>query len=122
MGYIVFVIILCIVVVLGFVMARSQDSFSSRNKLILLSLVILLVSSIGVYNLLQSEQSEMQGSLKLAFVQGEKIICSFEGRELSIKREDFNLINGTMSFLGKPNTSLSGISIPLQHCHVQKDE
>lgn len=117
MGYMVFLLVLFILVLGGLILARS--GFSKRAKILSGVLLLALALLIGIYNLLQDKEGEELGAIKNAFKQGEKIRCRFENGEQVITQEEFNLINGTMSFLGKPNTRLSGIAIPLQSCYVE---
>lgn len=115
---IVFIAVLVISALILALLFKYKSQIPSANKKILGFLVLVLALLIGLYNFMQEKESEFLSTLKLAFAQGQEIECEFNKEQIIITKDEFNLINGTMSFIGKPDSKLSGTSIELSHCKV----
>ena len=81
---------------------------------------LTLAGLIGIYNILQENESEKLNALKSAFLREKPIECKYQGKDMIVSAKDFNLSNGTMSFQGKSNASFSHIVIPLQDCVLKE--
>lgn len=118
MGYVIFILLLVLFVIVGLMLAQNKDKIPRKTKIILGVCLLLIALLIGIYNSLQEKESEELSLLKNAFTHNKNLTCTFASRTLTISAEHFILSNGTMSFQGKSNTPYNGIIIPLQDCKI----
>uniref|UniRef100_UPI0025B4D7B9 hypothetical protein n=1 Tax=Helicobacter japonicus TaxID=425400 RepID=UPI0025B4D7B9 len=109
MGYLIFLLILLLLVFIFVLLSKYKEQISRKSKII-----------IGIYNILQENESEKLNALKSAFLREKPIECKYQGKDMIVSAKDFNLSNGTMSFQGKSNASFSHIVIPLQDCVLKE--
>ncbi|WP_334096554.1 hypothetical protein [Helicobacter typhlonius] len=122
MGYIIFLLTLLLFVLIFVLLARYKEHISRQSKIIIGVCFLALAVLIGIYNLVQEDESEKLNAIKGAFLRGIPIVCNYQGKEIGISAKDFNLSNGTMSFQGKNNASFTHIVIPLQECKIKNTE
>lgn len=107
-------LILLIAIVLGILLyAVFRNRFTKRNKIILSVLFVVIVILLGVYTIRQDDRSQKTADLIAQFNRGETLQCG----EFEINSKDFNLISGTLSFVGKQNTQMQGQTIPMSKCY-----
>ncbi|RDU60553.1 hypothetical protein [Helicobacter marmotae] len=116
MAYLIFILTLLLLVALILLFSKYKQYLSTKNKTILGISFLLLAGLIGLYNILQEQESEYLNALKSAFMRDESIECTYQGKSITINQQNFNFSNGTMSFQGKSNAS--HIIIPLQDCTI----
>ena len=99
---------------------KYKEQISRKSKIIIGICFLTLAGLIGIYNILQENESEKLNALKSAFLREKPIECKYQGKDMIVSAKDFNLSNGTMSFQGKSNGSFSHIVIPLQDCVLKE--
>lgn len=101
-------------------LSKYKEQISRKSKIIIGIYFLALAALIGIYNILQENESEKLNALKSAFLREKPIECKYQGKDMIVSAKDFNLSNGTMSFQGKSNASFSHIVIPLQDCVLKE--
>lgn len=101
-------------------LSKYKEQISRKSKIIIGICFLALAALIGIYNILQENESEKLNALKSAFLREKPIECKYQGKDMIVSAKDFNLSNGTMSFQGKSNASFSHIVIPLQDCVLKE--
>lgn len=101
-------------------LSKYKEQISRKSKIIIGICFLALAGLIGIYNILQENESEKLNALKSAFLREKPIECKYQGKDMIVSAKDFNLSNGTMSFQGKSNASFSHIVIPLQDCVLKE--
>ncbi|WP_301193646.1 hypothetical protein [Helicobacter japonicus] len=120
MGYLIFLLILLLLVFIFVLLSKYKEQISRKSKIIIGICFLTLAGLIGIYNILQENESEKLNALKSAFLREKPIECKYQGKDMIVSAKDFNLSNGTMSFQGKSNASFSHIVIPLQDCVLKE--
>lgn len=120
MGYLIFLLILLLLVFIFVLLSKYKEQISRKSKIIIGICFLALAALIGIYNILQENESEKLNALKSAFLREKPIECKYQGKDMIVSAKDFNLSNGTMSFQGKSNASFSHIVIPLQDCVLKE--
>lgn len=120
MGYLIFLLILLLLVFIFVLLSKYKEQISRKSKIIIGICFLALAGLIGIYNILQENESEKLNALKSAFLREKPIECKYQGKDMIVSAKDFNLSNGTMSFQGKSNASFSHIVIPLQDCVLKE--
>lgn len=120
MGYLIFLLILLLLVFVFVLLSKYKEQISRKSKIIIGICFLALAALIGIYNILQENESEKLNALKSAFLREKPIECKYQGKDMIVSAKDFNLSNGTMSFQGKSNASFSHIVIPLQDCVLKE--
>lgn len=120
MGYVIFILILLLVIFAILAFTQGRENISFKSKLTFALSVITLIVLIAVYNYLQDKKSEEISLLRNAFLQGKPLICKAQSQSYTITKDTFNFSNGTMSFLGKPNTEFNHLIISLQECALKQ--
>lgn len=120
MGYLIFLLILLLLVFIFVLLSKYKEQISRKSKIIIGIYFLALAALIGIYNILQENESEKLNALKSAFLREKPIECKYQGKDMIVSAKDFNLSNGTMSFQGKSNASFSHIVIPLQDCVLKE--
>lgn len=120
MGYLIFLLILLLLVFVFVLLSKYKEQISRKSKIIIGIYFLALAALIGIYNILQENESEKLNALKSAFLREKPIECKYQGKDMIVSAKDFNLSNGTMSFQGKSNASFSHIVIPLQDCVLKE--
>ena len=91
-----------------------QSSLAISRKLLLGSVLLVLLISLGGYNYIQSKRTSITTLLEEAFGSGETLDC--EG--FLVHKNDFNLISQTYTLIGKRDTPTSNIIISLEKCKI----
>ncbi|MDE7235281.1 hypothetical protein [Helicobacter japonicus] len=120
MGYLIFLLTLLLLVFIFVLLSKYKEQISRKSKIIIGICFLALAGLIGIYNILQENESEKLNALKSAFLREKPIECKYQGKDMIVSAKDFNLSNGTMSFQGKSNASFSHIVIPLQDCVLKE--
>lgn len=120
MGYVIFILILLLLVAFIVTFTQGKENISRKGKLTFTLSAFLLIVFIAVYNYLQDKKSEETSLLRDAFLQGKPLKCKSQSQPYIITKDTFNFSNGTMSFLGKPNTEFNHLIIPLQECTIEQ--
>lgn len=120
MGYVIFILILLLLIAFIITFTQGKENVSRKSKLIFALSAFLLVALIAIYNYLQDKKSEEISLLRDAFLQGKSLECKIQSQLYTITKDTFNFSNGTMSFLGKPNTEFNHLIIPLQECTIEQ--
>lgn len=81
-----------------------------KHKLLLLFLGVILLAAL--YEFLQVSRSQDQAQLITLFRQGKTLTCGTQ----EVDQERFNFVSGTLTFVGKTQTPLSGITLSLKDC------
>ena len=97
-----------------FVYAALNRSFNKKQKLISIILSVLLVVLVSIYTILQNKSNRVDFEIIAAFNRGEILKC--DGIEISNK--EFNLSNGTLSFLGKKDSKYYGKIVSISKCSI----
>lgn len=101
-----------VVVFLFFISLHYFTELTKQQKLVAVSVVVLLVGFAIVYN--ENAKQEQQHTYKIItkFNQNKTIVC--ENQE--INKTNFSLSLGTFTFIGKENTPFYGQMIGIANC------
>lgn len=108
--------VLVLVLVLLWMLLRDFGLISFKQKIV--SVVVLSVLGIFLmfYTYEQDQANQVQTALQRAFLRGETLVC----KGIKVNNKDFNLVTGTLSFLGKKNTPMQGMLVDLQTCNFSR--
>ncbi len=109
------VVVLFLTLVLLFLVLRDFGLASPKQKLVAFLIVGIIGVSISVYTYQQNQQ---EIALQRAFLRGETLLC----KGIKVNNQTFNLVSGTLSFLGKKQTPMKDVLVDLDSCQtLQKD-
>jgi len=103
-------LLLAIFVAMSFLINFIYTKKQSYIKYSLLVLVVL----VGIYNILKQNSEDNIHTIVVAFNNNKKIICN----DISITKNNFNLVTGTNVFVGKMKSSYNSYVIPVETCKV----
>ncbi|PAF41310.1 hypothetical protein [Helicobacter sp. 11S03491-1] len=109
----IFLVLLLTLALLYFIL-RDFGVITPKQKLISLSTLIVFGILIALYSYFQSQSDRKDFMLQTAFKRGESLECN----GIIINKENFNLVTGTLSFIGKKNTPMNNIIVPLDKCNI----
>ncbi|WP_139532153.1 hypothetical protein [Helicobacter pylori] len=108
-------VVLFLTLVLLFLVLRDFGLVSPKQKLVAFLIVGIIGASISVYTYKQNQQ---EIALQRAFLRGETLLC----KGIKVNNQTFNLVSGTLSFLGKKQTPMKDVLVDLDSCQtLQKD-
>ncbi|GAA9637192.1 hypothetical protein HpVa149_07710 [Helicobacter pylori] len=108
-------VVLFLTLVLLFLVLRDFGLASPKQKLVAFLIVGIIGVSISVYTYQQNQQ---EIALQRAFLRGETLLC----KGIKVNNQTFNLVSGTLSFLGKKQTPMKDVLVDLDSCQtLQKD-
>lgn len=107
-------IVLALAFLLIFFVLKDFGVISKKQTLIVISILVILAIIIGIYSYFQSKSDKNDMILQLAFLQGKSLECD----NVIVNKENFNFVSGTLSFIGKKNSAMNNMIIPLSGCKV----
>ncbi len=108
-------VVLFLTLILLFLVLRDFGLASPKQKLVAFLIVGIIGASISVYTYQQNQQ---EIALQRAFLRGETLLC----KGIKVNNQTFNLVSGTLSFLGKKQTPMKDVLVDLDSCQtLQKD-
>ncbi len=108
-------VVLFLTLILLFLVLRDFGLASPKQKILAFLIVGIIGASISVYTYQQSQQ---EIALQRAFLRGETLLC----KGIKVNNQTFNLVSGTLSFLGKKQTPMKDVLVDLDSCQtLQKD-
>ncbi|GAA7439417.1 hypothetical protein Yangon188_06990 [Helicobacter pylori] len=108
-------VVLFLTLVLLFLVLRDFGLASPKQKILAFLIVGIIGASISVYTYQQNQQ---EIALQRAFLRGETLLC----KGIKVNNQTFNLVSGTLSFLGKKQTPMKDVLVDLDSCQtLQKD-
>lgn len=99
------------------------SNFSVIKKTIGIIIFISVAILVVVYSMWQSNQDEKALLYQNAFIRGDSLVCFnkfHSDKEIEVNNKNFNLISGSLSFIGKG--SMNGININIEDCHSIKEK
>ncbi len=111
-------VVLFLTLILLFLVLRDFGLASPKQKLVAFLIVGVIGASISVYTYQQNQQNQQEIALQRAFLRGETLLC----KGIKVNNQTFNLVSGTLSFLGKKQTPMKDVLVDLDSCQtLQKD-
>ncbi|GAA9992945.1 hypothetical protein VN1042_08500 [Helicobacter pylori] len=111
-------VVLFLTLVLLFLVLRDFGLASPKQKLVAFLIVGIIGVSISVYTYQQNQQNQREIALQRAFLRGDTSLC----KGIKVNNQTFNLVSGTLSFLGKKQTPMKDVLVDLDSCQtLQKD-
>ncbi len=109
-------IILFLLLVVVFLAIFSSRSITSKQKMILATLLVLIFGGGYIYET-NLDKQELNSLKKIeAFKQGKTLICN----NIKVNKEHFDYLSGTETFSPKPNDKYVDMVISVDKCVVQK--
>ncbi|WP_104696036.1 hypothetical protein [Helicobacter salomonis] len=105
-------IVLALVLLLLWLLLKDFGLTRLKQKLMGVFALALLGGVVGFYTYEQDRANRTQIDLQRAFLRGETLLCN----HVEVNNKNFNLVTGTLSFLGKPNSPMKDTLIDLQSC------
>lgn len=107
---------LAIVLLLSTVWYAKKETLSTRDKVILVSIMLLTIGLAGVYEWRSAQKSAHNREMVSAFKQGKTLLCS----EKEVNQESFIFVSGTMSFIpNESNKQDKGVVIDIFTCKIK---
>ncbi|WP_231228650.1 hypothetical protein [Helicobacter pylori] len=112
-------VVLFLTLVLLFLVLGDFGLASPKQKLVAFLIVGMIIgASISVYTYQQNQQNQREIALQRAFLRGDTLLC----KGIKVNNQTFNLVSGTLSFLGKKQTPMKDVLVDLDSCQtLQKD-
>ncbi|RVZ16316.1 hypothetical protein EC528_01550 [Helicobacter pylori] len=112
-------VVLFLTLILLFLVLRDFGLASPKQKLVAFLIIVGVIgASISVYTYQQNQQNQQEIALQRAFLRGETLLC----KGIKVNNQTFNLVSGTLSFLGKKQTPMKDVLVDLDSCQtLQKD-
>ncbi|WP_231258091.1 hypothetical protein [Helicobacter pylori] len=111
-------VVLFLTLVLLFLVLRDFGLASPKQKILAFLIVGIIGASISVYTYQQNQQNQREIALQRVFLRGETLLC----KGIKVNNQTFNLVSGTLSFLGKKQTPMKDVLVDLDSCQtLQKD-
>ncbi|WP_208397133.1 hypothetical protein [Helicobacter pylori] len=112
-------VVLFLTLILLFLVLRDFGLVSPKQKILAFLIVGIIGTSISVYTTYkQNQQNQQEIALQRAFLRGETLLC----KGIKVNNQTFNLVSGTLSFLGKKQTPMKDVLVDLDSCQtLQKD-
>ncbi|GAA7047846.1 hypothetical protein Kyoto42B_00530 [Helicobacter pylori] len=114
-------VVLFLTLVLLFLVLGDFGLASPKQKLVAFLIVGIIGASISVYTYQQNQQNQQNQreiALQRAFLRGDTLLC----KGIKVNKQTFNLVSGTLSFLGKKQTPMKDVLVDLDSCQtLQKD-
>ncbi|MGT0057447.1 hypothetical protein V5H70_03965 [Helicobacter pylori] len=111
-------VVLFLTLVLLFLVLGDFSLASPKQKLVAFLIVGIIGASISVYTYQQNQQNQREIALQRAFLRGDTLLC----KGIKVNNQTFNLVSGTLSFLGKKQTPMKDVLVDLDSCQtLQKD-
>ncbi|WP_104747566.1 hypothetical protein [Helicobacter cetorum] len=111
-------VVLLLTLFLLFLVLKDFGLISPKQKILAFLIVGIIGVSIGVYTYKQNKQNRREIALQRAFLRGETLLC----KDIKVSNQTFNLVSGTLSFLGKKQTPMKDVFVDLDFCHVLNDD
>lgn len=112
-------LVLFLTTILMFFVLQDFGVISRKQKIIAIIFLVMLAAAIGAYSYFQNRSDRNDLMLQIAFLNGQSLECE----EIIVSKENFNLVTGTLNFIGKKNGPMSNIIIPLEKCSIiQRDK
>ena len=108
------ILVLLIAVVLLFFVLRDLGMMSKKQKILSVLIMFICTFGIGIYSFQKSQEDKRNFLLQMAFLRGETLMC----KDQPINAKSFNLVTGTLSLIGKENTSSKNITYQLSECNI----
>ncbi|WP_104749534.1 hypothetical protein [Helicobacter cynogastricus] len=105
-------IVLALVLILLWFIFKDFGLVRFKQKLLSALALVVLGGMVGFYTYEQDKNNRAQMDLQRAFLRGETLLCG----HVEVNNKNFNLVTGTLSFLGKPNGPMKDTLIDLQSC------
>lgn len=86
------------------------------KKPLIALLVVAIIILASAYATLQKQRAKREAHLITLFRQGKTLEC----QGLKVSEREFNLVSGTLSFVGKARTPHHGVTISLDSCDEPK--
>lgn len=106
------VTVLFIAVLLFFFILKDLDAMSKKQKIIGFLVILAIGIGIGIYSFQKSQDDKKIFLLRMEFLRGKPLMC----QNLSVDAKNFNLVDGTLSLIGKDHTPYKNMSIQLSDC------
>lgn len=111
-------LVLALTLLLLYFILRDFGIITSKQKIIALTALILFGVLAAIYSYFQSKSDKNDMMLQTAFLRGQSLECD----GIIINKENFNLVTGTLSFIGKKNGPMNNIIISLDKCTIMTQE
>ncbi|PAF41896.1 hypothetical protein [Helicobacter sp. 11S02596-1] len=111
-------LVLALTLSLLYFILKDFGIITPKQRTIALVALVLFGVFAGVYSYFQSKSDKNDMMLQTAFLRGQSLECN----GVIINRENFNLVTGTLSFIGKKDGPMNNIIIPLDNCKIITQE
>ncbi|PAF48377.1 hypothetical protein BKH46_00210 [Helicobacter sp. 12S02634-8] len=111
-------LVLALTLILLYFVLRDFGIITTKQKIIALVVLIAFGVFATIYSYFQSKSDKNDMLLQTAFLRGESLECG----GVIINRENFNLVTGTLSLIGKKNGPMNNIIISLDTCKITTQE
>ncbi|MDO7252797.1 hypothetical protein [Helicobacter cappadocius] len=109
----IFLVLFLALLILYFVL-RDFGVFTRKQKIICIAGLVILGIFIMIYSYFQSRSDKNDMILQATFLRGGSLDCD----DVIVNKENFNLVTGTLSFIGKKNGPMNNIIISLDKCRI----
>ncbi|PAF52573.1 hypothetical protein [Helicobacter sp. 13S00477-4] len=107
-------LVLLLTLSLLYFILRDFGIIKLKQKIIAVCVLVLLGILAAIYSYFQSKSDKNDLLLQTAFLRGESLECN----GIIINKENFNLVTGTLSFIGKKDSVMNNIMVPLDNCKI----
>ncbi|WP_104714388.1 hypothetical protein [Helicobacter cetorum] len=107
-------VVLLLTLSLLFLVLKDFGLISPKQKILAFLIVGIIGLGIGVYTYKQNKQNKREIALQRAFLRGETLLC----KDIKVNKKTFNLVSGTLSFLGKKQSPMQDVFVDLDSCHL----
>lgn len=107
-------LVLFLALLIFYFLLRDFGVITKKQKLISIAVLFVLGVFMIVYSYFQSRSDKNDMILQATFLRGGSLECD----NVVVNRENFNLVTGTLSFIGKKNGPMNNIIIPLDKCKI----
>lgn len=112
-------LVLLLTAILMFFVLQDFGIASRKQKAIVIILLFLFTVTVGAYSYFQNRSDKNDLMLQISFLNGQSLECE----EIIVSKENFNLVTGTLNFIGKKSGPMKNIIIPLEKCKIiEKDK
>ncbi len=107
---VIFVLLFLVPMLLGILQKLTKKQIAA-----VYSIIGSVIALIAFFTYLQDSSNEKNLEVMKAFGRGEVVLC----KNQEVSKEEFNLVTGTLVFVGKKNSKMQDIVISVEDCIVK---
>ncbi|BCD67744.1 hypothetical protein [Nitratiruptor sp. YY09-18] len=117
MAFFYFLLFLLVVFAIIGAVVYFFTSFTSRIKYFILAGLFLGWLAIFLYTYWQDQKRIYRDKIYYEFIHGKELMCKNPfGKEVRVKKQNFNFVSGTLVFMGKEGTPYEGLVVSIDRC------